>query len=134
MASVSNPTPAGRYHEGRSNRILSITEPKPLMVRYAGPDGKEAIVLALAFGETDYGKGDRPEDKMLGIWVIANLEQLQSLLKLAPKEQAKDIIAAMEAKGLVREGKIQAVTASAPELPDVSGVFANLEEEKPAAE
>jgi hypothetical protein len=134
MASVSSPTPAGRYHEGRANRILSIAKVETLMVRYADPDGKESIVQVQAFGEADYGKGGKPEERMLGIWIVANLKQLQDNLKMAPMEQAKDIIAAMESKGLVREGKLMGGTVTAVELPDVSAVFENLEEEKPAAE
>lgn len=105
------------------------------MVRYTDPDGKESLALIYAFGEADYGKSGKPEDRLMGLWVVANMSQLQDTLRMAPIETAKAIIAAMESKGLAQDGKLvgRAVMATVS-LPDVSAIFENLEEEKPAAE
>lgn len=135
MASVTSPNPAPRYFEGQGNKILSITEVKTIMVRYTDPDGKESLAQVQVFGEADYGKSGKPEDRMLGVWVVANLAQLQNQLRQAPKDTAKAIIAAMEDKGYVRDGKlVSSDSAGAVALPDVGGVFEGLEEageEKP---
>lgn len=129
MASVTSPNPAARYFDGQGNKILSITEVKTIMVRYTDPDGKESLAQIQVFGEADYGKSGKPEDRMLGVWVIANLQQLQNQLRQAPKDIAKNIIAAMEAKGYVRDGKlVNGDSVGTVALPDVGGVFEGLEE------
>lgn len=122
MASVSSPNPAATYHEGRGNKILSLTPVQSVMVRYTDPDGKESVVFCYVFGEAAYDKNTR----MAGVWVTANLDQLQKQLRLAPKGIATSIIASMEEMGLLREGKV--VTAGTPvvELPDVSDAFSDL--------
>lgn len=129
MAQVSSPNPSATYHEGKGNQIISLTEVKHVMVKYTDPDGKESMALCAVFGETPYGKNGG--DKMVGVWVLANLQQLQAQLRLAPKEIARKAIAMMEEKGILREGRVaSADSAPAPELPDLSDVFANLDKDK----
>lgn len=129
MASVTGPTPASRYHDGQGNKILSIARVETIMVRYVDPDGKESMAQIQVFGEADYGKSGSPDDRMPGVWVIANLAQLQEKLRLAPREQAKAILASMEEKGLIRDGKlISAEALASASLPDVSAAFEELEE------
>lgn len=113
MAEVSTPNPAPKFHEGRGNRVLSITPAQIIMVRYADPDGKEQVALCYVFGEADYKgvKDPRQPDsrkprRMAGVWVGANLSQLQNQLRLAPGPLALDIINRMEEQGIMRDGKL----------------------------
>lgn len=129
MAQVTTPNPAARYFDGQGNKILSITKVETFMVRYVDPEGKESLAQIQTFGEADYGKSGRPEDRMLGIWVVANMAQLQAQLRQAPKESAKALIALMEEKGYVREGKLVSLPMGPVDLPNVEGIFDNLEEE-----
>ncbi len=134
MAQVSGPNPASQYVEGQGGKVLAITEIKHYMVKYTGSDGKVSMAEVQVFGEADYGKSGKPEDRMLGIWVLANLEQLQNQLRQAPKDMARLIIASLEEKGYVRDGKlVGGDSAASTNLPDVSGVFEELEgtEKKP---
>ena len=127
MAQVTGPTPAARLHDGGA-RIISAVEVKTIMVKYVDPDGKEQMAEIEIFGDADYGKQGRPEDRLLGIWLRKNMTQLQEELRLVPKEQAKQIIAMLEEKGIVREGKVaSAANAAQLTLPDVSAVFEDLE-------
>lgn len=129
MATVTEPNPAAIYHDGKGNRILSLTPVQTIMVRYTDPDSKEAIALCYVFGEADYGKAGRAEDRMTGVWLGANLSQLQNQLRLVSKGQAVSILAMMEEKGLVREGRLVATLPTPVELPDVGHVFEDLGKE-----
>jgi len=132
MAQVQDPTRVGHYPEGRPNRIISITPAQHVMVRYVNPDGKETMALIMAFGEANYGKGGQGGPVLPGIFILANEQQLGAQLRLAPIDHAKSIIAAMEEKGLIVDGKLAGSTPAAlPQLPDVSDVFKlDGEEEK----
>lgn len=127
MAQVQGPTPAKRMHD-KASKIISITEAKIFYVRHSDADGAESITRIEVFGEADYGKSGRPEDRLMGIWANANLRQIQENLRLVTKQQAAEIIAAMEEKGYVREGKLAASSAGPSEtLPDVGGAFEDLD-------
>jgi hypothetical protein len=133
MAQVQDPTRVGHYPEGRANRIISITPAQHVMVRYVNPDGRETMALILAFGEANYGKGGQGGPVLPGIFILANESQLGAQLRLAPIDHAKSIIAAMEDKGLIVDGKLQGSTpVAAPALPDVSGVFGEIDDEDKA--
>lgn len=137
MAQVQDPTRVGHYPEGRANRIISLTPAQHVMVRYVNPDGRETMALIMAFGEANYGKGGQGGPVLPGIFVLANEQQLGAQLRLAPIDHAKAIIAAMEEKGLIADGKlVNTTSAPAQPLPDVSDVFKALGdgEEKPEKE
>lgn len=129
MAQVSSPKPAAQYHE-QPNRIISITEAKQIMVRYASPTGEEKMVLVLAFGETIYGKGANAV-RMPGLWVLANDSQLSEQLRKVPLDQAKQLVALMEERGMLVGGKIASSGTPSVTLPDVSSIFEDESEEKP---
>lgn len=127
MAQVIGPTPAARVHDG-GFRILSATEVKTMLVRYVDPEGKEAIVEVCIAGEANYNPPNQPEDRFLGIWRSRSMQQLQEELQLLPKAQARLVIAALEERGFVREGKLVAAAQEAAPLPDVSAVFEDAED------
>lgn len=120
MAQVQGPTPAKRIHD-KTNKILAVTEVKMVMIRHSGPDGAESLTLAYIIGEANYGAIGAPEERMLGIWTAANMKQLQENLRLVSKDQAKNIISALEEKGIVSEGRV--VGSTTPQLPDLSNEF-----------
>ncbi len=126
MAQVNGPTPAGVYHDGRGGQLLSCTKAEPFLFRYVDPDGKESIALFYVFGEADYGKQNKPEDRMLGIWLVAGFKELNEKMKQVTKQQAISMIAMLEEKGYVHEGKLVVAAPGPVELPDVSGVFDDL--------
>lgn len=133
MAQVTQPTPARRIHD-RTNKILSITEGKVIFIRHTDADGAESITMAYLIGEANYARTGEQENRMLGIWANANMKQLQDNLRLVTVAQAKDIIAVLEEKGIVKEGKVVSVAEAAQStLPDVSGAFDDLDD-KPAAD
>lgn len=130
MASVSTPNPAGVFHEGRGNRILSVAPIETVMVRYSDPDGKESMALCYVFGEAEYkGLKDladpRKPRRMAGVWIGANLQQLQNQLRLASGDQALAIINMLEEKGVLREGRVLGTAQVAPVAPppDFSDAF-----------
>ncbi len=141
MASASTPNPAGVYHEGRGNRILSVAPIETVMVRYADPDGKESMALCYVFGEAEYkGLKDltdpRKPRRMAGVWIGANLQQLQNQLRLASGDQALAIINMLEEKGVLREGRVLGTAQVAPQAPppdfgDVFDVASDGSAEKP---
>lgn len=125
MASVLSPNPVARYPEGgKPNKILSIAPVQAVMVRYVDADGKESVVLCYVFGEADYK--ELKNRRMTGVWTVANLAQLQGTMRLATGHAAVGILAAMEEKGLLRDGKVVAGAAPTVDLPDVSDVFSDL--------
>lgn len=125
MASVSGPNPTARYPEGaKPNKILSIAPIQMVMVRYVDPDGKESMVLCYVFGEAEYK--ELKNKRMAGVWTVANLQELQSKMKLARGDAATQILAQMEEKGLLRDGKVATSAPAQVELPDVSDIFSDL--------
>lgn len=127
MAQVTQPTPAKKIHD-RGNKILSVVEAKPVFIRHTDGDGAESITLAYIFGEADYGKGGKPEDRLPGIWAVANMKQLQENMRLVTRGQAMDIMAVCEEKGIMKGGKLSSVVEE-PQPPDVSGSFDELADE-----
>lgn len=130
MAQVTDPKPAARFHDGPA-RILSAVKVEPFMIKHVTEDGRESMVLVWVFGEADYGKQGRSEDRMPGVWAVANMTQLQEQLRLVPREQARQVLATLEEKGYYRDGKPVIPASAAASLPDVSSVFENLDT-KPA--
>lgn len=132
MAAVSTPNPAATFHEGRANKIISVAPIETVMVRYTDPDGKESMALCYVFGEAEYkGLKDavdpRKPRRMAGVWIGANLQQLQSQLRLAPGDQALSIINMLEEKGVLKDGKVvgtgQVLAAVAEPPKDFSDAF-----------
>lgn len=136
MAQVSSPNPAATFHEGRANRVLSITPAQIVMVRYADPDGKESMALCYVFGEAEYkgikdplNPGATKPRRMAGVWVGANLTQLQNQLRQAPGPLALEIITRLEEQGILRDGKLVGASAVPGEVEpkDFSGAFEDLD-------
>lgn len=125
MAQVQGPTPAKRIHD-ETNKILAISEVRTIMIRHTNKEGVESLTMAYVFGEANYGPVGK-EERMLGIWITASGNQLRDGLRLASKNQAKNIISILEEKGFIVDGKLS--TPAAPPLPDVSGAFDDETEE-----
>lgn len=128
MAQVTEPKPARRIHD-RTNKILSIVEGKVVFIKHTDSEGAESITMAYIFGEANYSRPGEPPDKMLGIWASANMKTLQDNLRLVSRSQAKDIISVLEEKGIVKNGQLAVAEGAVPQLPDVSGVFEDLDKE-----
>lgn len=90
MPSVNRPKPQAKFHEGRPNALISITEVKTYMIKFTDGEGREEIAQVQVFGKNN-------EDGGTGVWIIANEEELQRTLRIANKHVRRNVRAAIKA-------------------------------------
>jgi len=101
------------YIQGRSNEVTSVAEVKVLAVAYADGEGKRCVALVMAFGKDT-------EDGGLGVFTMANEEQMAEQLRIAPPLLKKGVRTWLQGLDPVQADDVPAsITALASKEPTV---------------
>lgn len=98
MASVSEPKPAGTYHEGRPNQVLRLTPMVPMMAVCTDSDGKEITLIVWVFGKL--------KDGGVGVFLGADPQQVRDMVRVPSKTLVDNVRAKMDEKGYVVGGEL----------------------------
>lgn len=126
MPTVQRPKPQAKFHDGRPNALISITEVKTYMIKFTDGEGREEIAQVQVFGKNN-------QDGGVGVWVIANEAELQRTLRIANKYVRRNVRAAIKrlsgdlseddlpaSGGIIDVGEVDSVTEEGGALDTVN--------------
>ena len=112
---------AAEYIPGKSNEVVSVTPVQMLAVAFADADGRRSVALVMAFGKDT-------EDGGLGVFTMANEDQMAEQLRIAPPMLKKGVRAWLRGQKPIGADDVPdaalsiTVPKSAPKADDIGGL------------